>query len=383
MSATAESVTQSTQTSSTAQPQPAIVPMQDLRSTVTTESDFDALWEKGAFDTPDEAKARAEKATPEKQPKPKATTETAPVVTEEAPPKTDAEELQEASGQEEGEPSEEASSKTYSTLGDYLKEANIDEQSFMDLPIPVKVEGQTRNVTLKDLQKSFQLEGTVAARLMQVQEDRKALDTEQTQVRTALKAHIENAQNLFQFAHDQLLAEYKGIDWKVLEQQDPGRAALLYQQYQTRAAEISGHLQQLNQAKEAEARRAHEDYVKALPQQLEKLFDLNPTWRDPAKYETDRKAMIDYGKARGLTDEQLNITDPVAVMILHDAARYRAIEAAKPAVLKQVRAAPQMARPGARVDRNPQATSYQQASDRMRANPRDVDAQAAVFEHFV
>jgi len=371
VSATAESVTQSTQTSSTA---PV---MQDLRSTITTAEDFDQLWDKGAFDTPEEAKDRAEKV-PEKQPK----TEVAPEEVK-APEKakTDAEELSEASGQEEA-PEEETPSKTYSTLGDYLKEAQIDEESFMDLPIPVKVEGQTRSVTLKDLQKSYQLEGTVAARLMQVQDDRKALEAEQNRVRTALKEQVEQSQALFKYAEDQLLAEYKGIDWKALQEQDPGRAALLHQQYQTRAGEIRAHLQQLNQAKEAEARRAHEDYVKALPQQREKLLDLNPAWRDPAKFEADRKVMIEYGKARGLTDEQLNITDPIAVMILHDAARYRAIETAKPAVLKQVRAAPQMAKPGARVNRNPQATSYQQAVDRMRANPRDVDAQAAVFEHF-
>lgn len=371
MSATAESVTQSTQPSSTAQ---APV-MQDLRSTVTTAADFDQLWDKGAFDTPDEAKARAQKQ-PEKQPK--APVEAAPA--EEAKAKTDAEELSEASGQDE--PAEEPPSKAYSTLGDYLKEAQIDEESFMDLPIPVKVEGETRNIALKDLQKSYQLEGAVAARLMQVTKDREAFTAEQAQVRAALKAAAEQTQALYQDAHDQLLAEYKGIDWKTLEQQDPGRAALLQQQYQTRANQISTRLQQVTQAKEAEARRAHEDYVKALPQQREKLLDLNPTWRDPAKFEADRKVMIEYGKARGLTDEQLNITDPIAVMILHDAARYRAIEAAKPAVLKQVRAAPQMARPGARVDRNPKATSYKQAEERLRANPRDIDAQAAVFEHF-
>lgn len=379
MSATAESVTQSTQTSNhvpNADPNALLV-----RPSITTESDFDALWDKGAFDTPDEAKTRAEKAQPEKQVKTKVPAELAP---EPEAQTTETDELEAAGKAQEEAPADETPSKTYTTLGDYLKEAQIDEESFMDLPIPVKVEGETRNITLKDLQKSYQLEGTVAARLMQVTEDRKAFEAEQAQVRTALKSAAEQAQALYQDAHTQLLAEYQGIDWKILEQQDPGRAALLQQQYQTRANQISGRLQQLTQAKEAEARRAHEDYVKALPQQREKLLDLNPTWRDAAKFEADRKVMIDYGKSRGLTDEQLSsITDPAAVMILHDAARYQTLQVAKPAVLKQVRAAPQMARPGARVDRNPQATSYKQATERMRQNPRDVDAQAAVFDHFV
>lgn len=374
MSVPAESVTQSTQTSNNAQSQPLVV-----RPNITTEADFDDFYDKGGLDSPEEAKARAEAAKEVKQPKQQAAEESPP---EKQDDKTDAQELEEASGKQE-EQIEETPSKTYSTLGDYLKEAQIDEESFMDLPIPVKVEGQTRNVTLKDLQKSFQLEGTLSARLMQAAEERKADEAKRQEVHTALKAQVEQAQALFQYANDQLMTEFKGINWNELQQQDPGRAALLYQQYQTRAAQISGHLQQLTQAKEAEARRAHEDYVKALPQQREKLFDLNPAWRDAAKFEADRKVMIEYGKSRGLSDEQLSsITDPAAVMILHDAARYRAIEAAKPAVLKQVRAAPQMAKPGARVDRNPQATSYKQAVERMRANPRDVDAQAAVFEHF-
>jgi hypothetical protein len=159
---------------------------------------------------------------------------------------------------------------------------------------------------------------------------------------------------------------------------------LLQQQYQTRVGQIRTGLQQLQQEREAEVRRAHEDYVKTLPQQKAKLLDLNPTWRDAAKLDADQKAMISYAKTRGLTDQQLNgITDPALVMILFDAMRFSKLESGKPAALKQVRAAPQKVRTGSRTERDPKVASYNQARERAESNPRDLDAQAAVFDHFV
>lgn len=369
MSATAESVTESTQTSSAA---PLVV-----ERNLTTAEDFDTLWNKGAFDSPDEAKARAEAKPP--KPTKVAPVAEAPVV--EAP--ADAETQVEAT--EEEPETKDPDAKTYSTLADYLKDAGVEEEGFYDLPITVKVDGQDKLVPLRDMQKSYQLEGTAAVRLMQVAEDRKALEAEQTQVRTALKTEIENVNALLGFAQQQLLTEYQGIDWRTLESQDPGRAALLKQGYNERVGAINSHLQNLTQAREAEARRAQEDYAKTLPQEREKMLGARPEWKDPGKFDADKKVIIEQGTKRlGYTPDELGkISDHRHLLTLHYAAQYLALQAGKPAVLKQVRAAPQMSRPGARVDRNPKVNSYKNAVENMARNPRSEDAQAAVFEHYV
>jgi hypothetical protein len=68
--------------------------------------------------------------------------------------------------------------------------------------------------------------------------------------------------------------------------------------------------------------------------------------------------------------------------ILHDAARYQALQAATPQALKQVRQAPPQAAPGSRTQANPDAARRQAAIDRFNRNPTDIDAQAAMFDQF-
>ena len=69
------------------------------------------------------------------------------------------------------------------------------------------------------------------------------------------------------------------------------------------------------------------------------------------------------------------------MLLLHDAARFAALQASSPQAVKRVRAAPQVATPGARITRDPKQVAIQQARERWKRNPKDTDAAAAVFEH--
>lgn len=372
MSVPAESVTQSTQSSNNA---PLVI-----ERNVTTAQDFDNLWESGAFDSKDEAKARAE--APKEKPVKAQPVAEAPAV--EAPEASDADKLA-AADEQPVEAKEEDTSKTFDSLADYLKDAGVEEESFMDLPVTVKVDGQDKPVALKDVIKDYQLASHTQLKSLQQAEERRSFEQERFQVQQALKQQAEQSLAVFQLAQEQLLADFKGIDWRTLEGQDPGRAALLKQDYNARLGTINAHLQNLTQAKEMEVRRAEEDHARTLPQEREKMLGARPEWKDPGKFDADKKVIIEQGTKRlGYSPDELGkITDHRHLLTLHYAAQYLALQAGKPAVLKQVRAAPVMSRPGARVDRNPKVNSYKNAVENMSRNPRSEDAQAAVFEHFV
>lgn len=384
MSATAESVQQSTQTSSTVQNADVSRPV--VQQNLSTESTFDNLWNSGAFDSPKEAEARAEHAKGQQPAKEiKELPQAKAPVQKQAEP-DDAQELTQQAQEErptetEGEGETETPTKEYASVDEYLKDSGVDPESFMDLPVMTKVDGTERLVPIKDVIKGYQLEQHTQLKSLQHAESVRAFEQKQSQVESALKEQAQQSLALFQLAQQTLLSDYQGIDWNALQQADPGRYAALQVQYNQRAQAIQNHIQNLSQAKEAEQRRAQEDYAKNLPQQREKMIAAVPEWRDAAKFEAARKTMLEYAKTLGYTDQELgSINDYRQMLLLHDAARYRALQAAKPASLKQVRAAPTSVRAGSRADRNPKVVATQAARANWAANPRSEDAQAAYFE---
>jgi hypothetical protein len=354
-----------------------------VKQNVTTADDFQSLWDKGAFEAPAPKTAKEPAQPRQAKPEPKA----APVAAEPPEPvQTDAQALQAADDAEhpddEGDEAPlEVEEKVYSSLEAFAKEAGVEFDSLQGLGVPVKIDGETKVIPLRDVIKSYQLEGHVNNKSIEYSDKLRALENEKVEVRTALVQQIQQSQTLFQQARNQLLGDYNRVDWNALRVQNPAEFAALSTEYQQRLNIIDQSLQQASQAQEAEKQRTQQEAAKLLPQQREKMLDAAPEWRDPAKFEADRKSIMDYGKQLGFSDAELgNINDYRYMLILRDAARGRALQASKPEVLKKVRAAPVMARPGARSDRDPKTVARTQAQERLRANPRDLDAQAAVFE---
>lgn len=361
-----------------------------------SESAFQNLFDKGAFEPSinqappidrykgsDQAEPKEKPAKVAKAPAEKPAIEAKPAEAE----GDDAAQLQAAADAEvpveEGD-EETPEAKVYASLEDFAKEAGVEFDSLQDLSVPVKVDGKSELVSLKDVIKSYQLESHVNNKSIEYSDKLRAFDTERQQVQQALAQQIQNAQTLFSIAEQQVLGDYARVDWATLKAQDPARFAAETIEYQNRIAAIRGQVEQINQSRAMEAQRAQEATAKLLPQQKEKMLESIPEWRDGAKFEADRKVILTYGKQLGFTDAELaNVNDHRHMRILHDAARYANQQAAKPAILKQVRAAPTMAKPGSRSEKDPRLVARQQAHERFARNPRDQDAQVAVFETLV
>src|ERR1700758_273311 len=132
----------------------------------TTAADFQSLWDNGAFETPAPAQAKeAPQSAEPKQPRP---TQGKPEVktVEVEQTQTDAQALKAADDEEhpveQDTPTEQtADEKTYSSLEAFAKEAGVEFESLQGLGVPVKIDGETKVVPLRDVIKSFQLEGHV------------------------------------------------------------------------------------------------------------------------------------------------------------------------------------------------------------------------------
>lgn len=322
---------------------------------VATESQFDKLADSVLLDRPPEAQAAAPVDPP----------------AADSPP---AAEPAEAAPAQEAEPE-------YANLEDYLAKANLDKDSFYDLPARVRVDGKESDVPLKDILKAYQLEQHFQQKSISLAEKQKQWEAEQAQAKSQWQARLKDAETLGNMAHAQLLDEFKGIDWNSLRINNPTEWAVRNTEFQQRANAIQNHLAQVKAQQDQLAQEQEQTRVKQLQTEREKMYDARPDWRDAKVFDAARSEMQSYARSRGFTDAELSaIFDHRYMQVLHDAARYAALQAKAPEVAKRVRTAPKAATPGARITRDPRAVAAQQAKERFQKNPRDADAQAAYFD---
>lgn len=272
---------------------------------------------------------------------------------------------------------------TYNNLNELLTSLKVDPTSFMKLNVTTKIDGVETQVPLEQVLKSYQLEGHVNNKSIELSNQRAAFEQEQATIRQAIGQQIQQHQAMGNLAMQMLNHDYQKVDWNSLRQNNPAEFAALQTEFQNRQGAIHNYLGQINQQQAQEAQRQQQMLQQNVAAENDRLMSLRPEWRDPATFMKDREQMTQYARSAGFKDAELGqIFDHRYMLILHDAARYQALQAASPQALKQVRQAPPMAAPGSRTDVNPNEARRQTAIDRFNRNPRDLDAQAALFEQF-
>lgn len=269
----------------------------------------------------------------------------------------------------------------YSNLEDYLAKQGLERDSFFALPVRVKVDGREQDVPLSALTKSYGLEQHFQAKSVAFAEQQRQWEAEREQAKQAVVQQFTQAKQLAQLATAQLNAEFSQVDWNKLYAEDPGRFAADHQRFQMRQAAINQGLQQIQQAEAAQQQQMQAAQAQQLAVERDKLYAAVPEWRDQTKFAAEQKDMSSYARTLGFTDAELSsIFDHRYVRVLRDAARFAALQAQSPEKLKQVRAAPVMASPGARVQRNPNVVALRESKAAMRSRPRDARVQESAFE---
>lgn len=338
-----------------------------VSDTAQAASHFDSLWQAGAFNPdgkPDPVQGQTAAAQTTQTPEPQ--TQTAPDPVQAAEPVA--------------EPVAAAEEPEYVNLEDYLQKASIAQDSFYELPVTIKVDGKASQVKLADVLKSYQQESHFTQKSQALADQQRAFEAQQQQKSQALESQLGQAKALGDLAHQQLLAEFQGVDWNKMRAEDPARWAVANQDFQNRANAIQNHLTQVQAQQQQLAQQSQAQIAQALPKEREKMLDAVPEWRDQTKFQAARTELSSYARNRGFSDAEIsNIFDHRIMLVLHDASRFAQLQAKGSSAVQRVRAAPQMANPGARIQRDPQAAARTEAKSRFQKNPRDQDAAARYF----
>lgn len=192
-----------------------------------------------------------------------------------------------------------------------------------DALIPVKVDGKIEKVTLDELKKGYSRTKDYTQKTMDLAEKRKATEA----VEAAIVAERAKLAEIAKTLTERLTANGDPEpDWDALRRDDPVEWAIQRQVW----AEKREEAQRLTGLQQALAAQNAEAAQKALAAQLEaeqgKLLEKMPAWKkDAARMQKDMEAIRSFAMTElGYTaDDVANIYDHRAVLVLHEAMRFR------------------------------------------------------------
>lgn len=146
------------------------------------------------------------------------------------------------------------------------------------------IDGETHQVKVSDLVKSYQLEGHVTQKSMKLETDRREFESARDTAYGELTKRLTSANNLLAMAEQSLLQEFQGIDWNTLRATDPGEWSAARQYYSERMQQIEMAKNQVGQGAQsitAEQQQKMESQKQQFAQaEMQKMIADNPTWSD-------------------------------------------------------------------------------------------------------
>lgn len=218
------------------------------------------------------------------------------------------------------------------SLADYLgiDDEKLSQDESGNWQFNAIIDGEEKQVLLKDLTKSYQIQGHVNNKSIALENERKEFKVEQTRLTGEMTERITGLDNMLGFLEQEVVSEYQGIDWDRLRTENPSEWTALRQEF----AEKAQRLQEAKSLVGEESKRLTDEnnlkqqnlFSEHLKSQNEKMLIANPTWTDEAVLMKDMGVLKTFVKdAYGFTDEDTQlVTDHRLIGLIQDAQKYRA-----------------------------------------------------------
>lgn len=260
---------------------------------------------------------------------------------------------------------------------DFIKQAGVDPDAVLGLKYKLKIDGEEKDVSLRDLVKVNQLEGHVNKRSIEIAEQRKAFEQERAQWQNAYQERVGMADAMLNSTQTQLQQQMQALEQSGLAQQDPSQYLMIKDQIVSAYQQAAAQRQNLVQQFQYTQQQLHQ----TLEQQASQVIRTNhPELADPASYNNALAEMQAYLKDSGVTEQNMRAIqlDPVVFSIVRDAQRYRALQKSKPQVTQKLRSAPTVGKPGSKSPLSGSSAAAQAHLDR--AKRGDENALAALID---
>jgi hypothetical protein len=233
----------------------------------------------------------------------------------------------------------------------------------------VEIEGKSYKVP-KELKDMVLMHKDYTQKTQAVAEQRRAFEERAQALESRERIMAQTFDKAVEFRDVQnRLTQFEQIDWQALAEQDPVQATklnLAYQQLQREAQAKWNALQQANSQAEQLTQQQRQQQLAQAEQDLKaRLPNFGPQLAE--------KIVTTAKDAYGFSPQELEgLTDARHVHVLHDAMKWRELQAQKPKAMRAVQEAPKTIKPQAS---QPKRTN-QAASDRLRKSGRMEDLAA-------
>lgn len=214
--------------------------------------------------------------------------------------------------------------------------ATEDEGELEAPSIEIDTENGKLKLTAEQIRENLMLKADYTRKTMALAEERKAAEAEKAEV-SRLKQQLSEALQSWAIPTEQ------EPDWEQLARTKPPQEVLAAQaQWQKRQRQAQMAREQFTQLRQ-------QQLAETVQAEQEQLFSKVPEWRDPAKYTEAAQTIAKTGQEYGFSlDELSGLVDHRMILVLKDAAAYRAMQSANPET-KKVAQAPATLKPGAKT----------------------------------
>jgi len=238
----------------------------------------------------------------------------------------------------------------------------------------VRSDGEDLDVSLDELISGYSRQSSLTKKSQALAEDRKSFENEIAEARQLRSQAIEALESA-KTAQPQV-AQKDSQYWQDLKDSDPMQFML--ERDELREAQMQDQMreQQISQLKAQENAEQQANLEKYIASQRDNLSTLIPEWSDEKIAKAERKAIVEYGKNIGFTDQELNEAyDSRAVATMRKAMLYDKLAkkrgTLKPSHRSSMKAGSQSI--------NPSSTKSKKASERLRKSGKVEDAQAVFY----
>lgn len=267
---------------------------------------------------------------------------------------------------------------------DQAEEGDAKTEEAVDSTIEIEVDGKPVKLTKAELAEHYKnglRQKDYTQKTMEAAEHRKAADAEVQKARAERETYAQQLQN-FAVTSESILAEQAQVLTDELLRSDPVEYLAQQRTFQERQAKLQQAHQELARIN---GERQHEQQTQMQAyraEQLDKLQEALPEWKDPAKATEEAGKIKNYLQSQGWTPEDIGaLADHRHVLAARKAMLYDALMTrAKEAAGKVAKAPPKVERPG-----TPQVSPTDGRTKLMKElnATGSKNAAAQLFEHFV
>lgn len=252
---------------------------------------------------------------------------------------------------------------TLSDFASYVKqlneEADISEDTLLDLKFTKKVNGEEKQISLRDAVDNMSQGIAGEERLSQAKEKVRGLMEEATQTTQSAAANLKLSEKILEKAESQLDTDLSSIDLARLRRDDPAEYAAKKAEITERRDALKALKQEItdeiSKAERTAQQQQQAQLAESLPEQYRQLISRHPEFGDEEKAPKVKERIIKSLSERGFSEQDIQVASYNAALVelAYEAMLYREGKEKIQTAKKKVLTIPKITKPGSQATAKP------------------------------